>query len=104
MNQPCFCGARRSYRIFQHNVSSKTSKLASGPPHLNAKNEFSRDRSAMCFSSYIVWSLRVAYRKPPHIHTPLCMYKIICSCLPVSVAHSHSRGTTDVLRVFPTYL
>jgi hypothetical protein len=44
----CLCGARRSYIVFQHNVSSKTSKLASGLPRLNAKNELSRDRSAMC--------------------------------------------------------
>jgi hypothetical protein len=44
----CLCGAKRSYRVFQHNVSSKTSKLITGPPRLNAKNEFSRDQSAMC--------------------------------------------------------
>jgi hypothetical protein len=44
----CLCGARRSYRVFQHNMSSKTSKLASGPPRLNAKNELFRNQSAVC--------------------------------------------------------
>jgi hypothetical protein len=56
------------------------------------------------FTVFIVWCLTVAYRKLSHPHTPLCMLKITCSSLPVSVALSCSRGTTDDLHVFPTCL
>jgi hypothetical protein len=55
------------------------------------------------YTSVIVWSLRVTYRKPPNLHIPLCMYEITYY-LPVSVALSRSRGATDVLHVFPAYL